>query len=117
MNNTAIKYQFEQWILSLDSSNLNKIQIKLLNLLVENFDVLVPIGIISGKRAKKISELIEKNHETIPDIFPNINCQIIITDKLNRIDELIIGPFRGFSTEETFSFEKKYTFIGIVTLT
>lgn len=111
MNNAAIKYQFEQWVLSLDSSKLNNIQIKFLNLLIDNFDTLVLLGISSGRRAKKISELIEKNHETLLDIFPDLNYQHTSAEKLNRIDELIIGPFRGFSTVETFVFEKKYTFI------
>lgn len=80
-------------------------------MLVENFDELVPLGIGAGKRAKKISELIEKNHEVLLDVLPNLNYQNTSSEKLNRIDELIIGPFRGFSTEETFVFEKKYTFI------
>jgi DNA repair exonuclease SbcCD ATPase subunit len=31
--------------------------------------------------------------------------------KFDRITEMKIGPFRGFATNESFTFDKKYTFM------
>lgn len=111
MNNAALKYQFEQWISTLESSSLSEVQKKFLNLLINNFDIIVPLGINGGARAKKIGGLIEKNHETLLPVFPKLNSQRTNSEKFSRIDELVIGPFRGFSTKESFVFDKKYTFM------
>ena len=111
MSNMALKYQFEQWISTLGSSLLSEIQKKFLNLLIDNFDTIALLGINGGARAKKIGWLIENNHETFSTVFPNLNTQCTSSEKFSRIDELVIGPFRGFSTKESFTFDKKYTFM------
>ncbi|MFZ2403562.1 MAG: AAA family ATPase, partial [Methylobacter sp.] len=111
MINKALKWEFEQWISTLEPSSLLEIHRKFLNLLIANFDTIVSLGTNGGTRAKKISELIEKNHETLSTVFPNLNSQHINSEKFSRIDELVIGPFRGFSTEASFAFDKKYIFM------
>jgi len=111
MSNIALKYQFEQWIMTLESSSLSDIQKKFLNLLINYFDTIFPLGINGGARAKKIGWLIENNHETLSTAFPNLNSRRTNSERVSRIDELVIGPFRGFSTKESFVFDKKYTFM------
>ena len=66
----------------------------------------------SNNRAAKINELIQKHHSTLSKDFPDIlNQRTDSLKKLDRITELKIGPFRGFATGESFSFDKKYTFM------
>jgi hypothetical protein len=109
---TAVKQEFYSWIESLDSTKLNETDCKLLNLLVENFDVILPMGTAGGSRARKIGEMIQQNHATTPGVFPNVQSgKASSTDKAKAIGSLKIGPFRGFARSESFLFDKEYTFM------
>lgn len=111
---SAVKQEFFRWIENLNSSKLTDIECKLLNLLVNHFDTLAPLRTVKGSnnRAAKINELIQKHHSTLSKDFPDIlNQRTDSLEKLDRITELKIGPFRGFATGESFSFDKKYTFM------
>jgi len=110
--NTSIKREFNNWINQLDKQNLSDIDIKLLNIIIVNFNSLAPIGTAGGKRAKELSELILKFRDTIPSVLEVNNVkQEIEINQIGKISELEIGPFRGFSSQEHFLFDKKYTFI------
>lgn len=112
MSSTSVKNEFFQWISSLDLSTLADVDKKFLNLLINNFDTIIPHGTAGGARAKKIGQLIEKNKSTLSPDLPDVNIQKIADSEIPRsIAELKIGPFRGFSAEETFTFDKKYTFM------
>ncbi|WP_020586360.1 AAA family ATPase [Desulfobacter curvatus] len=111
---SAVKHEFFRWIETLNSSKLTDIDCKLLNLLVNNFDTLAPLTTVRGSnnRATKINELIQKHHATLSSEFPDILSQKTnSSQKLDRITELKIGPFRGFATGESFTFDKRYTFM------
>lgn len=106
------KHEFFQWIGSLETTDLNDIDRKLLNLMVTNFDVLADLSTANGKRSIKINELIQKNHTRLSTEFPDIQSHQ--SDSLKKIEQLSnfeIGPFRGFESSELFEFGKKYTFI------
>lgn len=111
---SAIKMEFLQWIKNLDTQSLTEIDVKLLNLLVSNFDELLPLTTSSGKsnRATRISSLIESNHKNLPTTFPEIKVEKLENaDLIKRITSLEIGPFRGFASNESFVFDKKFTFL------
>ncbi len=111
---SAVKQEFFRWIENLNSSKLTEIECKLLNLLVNHFDTLAPLTTVRGSnnRAAKINELIQKHHATLSNEFPDILSQRTdSSEKLDRITELKIGPFRGFAIGESFSFDRKYTFM------
>jgi AAA15 family ATPase/GTPase len=109
---SAVKQEFFRWIESLRSSTLTEIDHKLLNLLVTHFGTLAPLSTAQGNRAKKINDLIQKHHSTLSTEFPDVlSHQAISSEKFDRITELKIGPFRGFATSESFTFDKKYTFM------
>lgn len=104
--------EFLNWVGSLETTELNNIDKKLLNLLVTNFDVLTDLSTAGGKRAKKINELIQMHHNSLSTEFPNIETYQTDSSKNSvRISSFEIGPFRGFETNELFEFKKKYTFI------
>jgi recombinational DNA repair ATPase RecF len=111
---SSVKQEFFRWIGSLDSSKLTGIECKLLNLLVANFDTLAPLTTVKGSnnRAAKINELIQEHHATLSNEFPNIlSHRTDSSERFDQIAELTIGPFRGFATNESFAFDKKYTFM------
>lgn len=109
---TTIKQEYFNWIESLDSTFLNEIDCKLLNLLVSNFSTFLPLSTAGGSRGKKIAELIQKSHANLSSTFPKIeSSETTATVKETKIGSLKIGPFRGFSRSECFVFDKKYTFM------
>lgn len=110
--NSAVKQELFRWIAGLDNSKLTDIDRKLLNLMVSYFGTLAPLSTAQGSRAKKINELIQKHHSTLSSEFPDVvSHQSSSSEKFDRITELKIGPFRGFTTNESFTFDKKYTFM------
>jgi len=112
MNSATVKSEFFQWISTLDSSQLCTVDRKFLNLLSTNFDKILPLGTSKGGRAKEIGRLIMEKHEALPTDLPELRIQDLDdTDKFSNIRKLIIGPFRGFTTSESFIFDRKYTFM------
>ncbi len=112
MGYSSVKREFIQWVISLNKSGLSDIDKKLLNLLINSFDEIIPLGTNSGMRAKKIGQLIEKNKHTISSDINEIDNQNTRDIEIFKsIAELKIGPFRGFTREETFVFDRKYTFM------
>ena len=112
MSMSIIKAEFYQWVRTLANGKLNEIDKKLLNLLVDHFDTIAPLGTAKGARALKIGEIIQKKHEVLPTNFPDLQLHQLATKaKSQRIAELKIGPFRGFETNELFPFSSKYTFL------
>ena len=111
---SVVKQEFLRWVIRLDPLKLTEIDRKLLNLLVTHFDTLAPLTTARGRsnRASKLNELIQKYHTTLSSDFPDVSrLQSSSSEKVDRITELKIGPFRGFATNESFSFDKKYTFM------
>ncbi|AEF85676.1 RecF/RecN/SMC N-terminal domain protein [Treponema primitia ZAS-2] len=110
--NEIAKRELLNWIRLLNIQSLSDMDIKLLNIIISNFDLLSSLGTASGQRAKKISELILKEKDTIPGILSiNGEKDAAKIDSCERIYELEIGPFRGFTSQEHFIFDKKYTFL------
>ncbi len=112
--NSAVRQEFFRWIASTGTLGLTDYDLKLLNLFSSNFEILEPLGTAKGSnnRAAKLNELVQKHHETLSTDLPAINSQQASnTERFDRITELNIGPFRGFTVNESFTFEKKYTFM------
>ena len=110
--NNSIKREFTNWINQLDKQSLSYIDIKLLNIIIANFDTLAPLGTAGGKRAKKLSELILEFKNTIPIVLEdNKTEQNIDFNQVEKLSGLEIGPFRGFASQEHFDFDKKFTFL------
>jgi recombinational DNA repair ATPase RecF len=109
---STVKQEFFRWIDGLDPLKLSDVERKFLNLLVTHFEKIAPLSTAQGSRAKKICELIQKHHSTLSSEFPDVQShQSGNLEKFDRITELKIGPFRGFATSESFTFDKKYTFM------
>jgi ATPase involved in DNA repair len=112
MSSIISKREFYRWITTLNKFALSDTDKKLINLLINNFDTIARLGTAGGGRAKKIGQLIESQDTTLSSVLPDLNNQNTSDSEVFRsITELKIGSFRGFSSEETFIFDKKYIFM------
>jgi len=112
MKNSLIKQEFFLWLVRLQEEDLTEDDRKILNLLLDNIDDIIPYSAARGARARRVSALIEKNCSTLSSTLPNLNdINTVDFIKPKTISKLVVGPFRGFSTKETFVFDKKYTFM------
>ncbi|MCK8061702.1 MULTISPECIES: AAA family ATPase [unclassified Fusibacter] len=108
----STKNEFHKWVNQLESKDLSDIDCKLINILTDNFDIIEPLSTAGGSRAKKLVDLITSNHETAsPELNLTKSEEAEAKGDNLKIDSLNIGPFRGFVSEEKFTFDKKYTFI------
>ncbi len=108
----SVKNEFFKWIKSLDEATLSEHKMKLLNAFISNFDNILPLGTASGKRAHKISEIIQSQYLTLATELPEITIDSTsLKERITHISELEIGPFRGFASKEKISFDRKYIFL------
>lgn len=102
-----IKSQFYQFIRVLKTDELTPYEIKLINLIAENFDSIACVGTPSGKRATLLNELINKNRKTLKTSLPKIEDKATeITKDIVKIDSIEIENFRGFASKENFDLSK-----------
>ncbi len=79
MSGSSIKREFFQWIISLDQVILSDYRDKkFLNLLIDNFEDIIPIGTVGGLRAKNISDLIVKHKANLSAAQINLSNQEIV---------------------------------------
>jgi len=108
----GVKQEFFRWMRSLVASDLSDTQIRILNIFIAHFGALSLLGTAGGKRAKKISEIIQAQHTSLTAKLPDLNeNQTEALERADHIAELEIGPFRGFRSKEKFIFNKKYAFL------
>jgi DNA sulfur modification protein DndD len=102
-----IKSQFNQFVRTLKSDELTPYEIKLINLITENFDSIANVGTASGKRATLLNDLINQHREKLGDNLPKIevNANENTTDNV-KINSIEIENFRGFSSKEIFDLNK-----------
>ena len=77
--------------------------IKVANLVLQNFDDLLPLSTAQGQRIKKFVELAHTNWDKTSSDFQPVSTQTVNTiNSVSQIKSLRVGPFRGFSKQETF---------------
>lgn len=109
---TSAQREFYTWAMNIDQKTLNDHEKRLLNILCDNYASWCDLGTAAGRRAKKIAELIETNLDTAQCSMPELKIeQEDSSDNITFINELIVGPFRGFKHSEKIVFDKKYTFM------
>jgi DNA sulfur modification protein DndD len=104
---TKIKSQFNHFIGNLKPDELTLYEIKLINLISDNFDSVASVGTAAGKRASLLNDLINQNRNKINIILPKIEetTKENITD-IAKINSIEIENFRGFASKEIFNLDK-----------
>ena len=74
---------------------------KIANLILNHFDDVLQLGTAQGRRAKKITELAQKDWNKLSSVINNaVNETSDADDIINRLKSIKIGSFRGFAKEE-----------------
>lgn len=104
---SKIKSQFNQFVRTLKTDELTPYEIKLINLITDNFESIASVGTASGKRATLINELINQNREKLQANLPEFedNTEESTSDNL-KINSIEIENFRGFASKEIFDLDK-----------
>lgn len=104
---TKIKSQFNQFIRTLKPDELNPYEIKLINLIADNFDSVASVGTAAGKRASLLNDLINEHREKLKTTLPKIedNAHKKVNDII-KISSIEIENFRGFASKEIFDLSK-----------
>ena len=104
---TKIKSQFNQFIKTLKVDELTSYEIKLVNLITENFDSIASVGTAAGKRALLLNDLINQNRDKISTSLPKIeDNKSENVNEISRINSIEIENFRGFASKESFDLDK-----------
>ena len=99
--------QFDKFIKSQKGENLTTYEIKLINLIRDNFENVANLGTAQGYRAHYINELININRSTIKDeLLINDKDETVDKTPFERLHSLDVKNFRGFKTKENFSFDR-----------
>lgn len=76
---------------------------KVANIVLQNFDDLLPLTTAQGHRVQKLVELAQANWEAISaDIAPIPVQATVTTNAIRQLKSLRVGPFRGFAKQENF---------------
>ena len=110
------KHEFLKWLNKYKQKNdLSLFDINILNIILNNFEIVASKGTAGGSRANYIVGKISRNNFT-PDNEPlNVtNTTETETSKVQRLQNIEIKSFRGFSSPLSFNFSKQYTsFYGV----
>ena len=102
-----IKSQYNQFIRTLKPDELTPYEIKLINLISDNFDSIASVGTAAGKRALLLNDLINQNRDKLSRSLPKIEDETkASTNDITRINSIEIENFRGFTSKEVFDLDK-----------
>jgi DNA repair exonuclease SbcCD ATPase subunit len=107
MSFNKIKSQYNQFIRTLNPDELTPYEIKLINLISDNFNSVASVGTAAGKRALLLNDLINQNRDKLSKSLPKIEDETkASTNDITRINSIEIENFRGFASKEVFDLDK-----------
>ncbi|MGP5712574.1 AAA family ATPase, partial [Vreelandella alkaliphila] len=99
-----VKNEYLRFLQTLNAKGVSSGVRKIANLVIEHLDEIHPLGTAQGKRAKKIAELASENWDELSDVIKDIpNDAGGIDEVVKQLKSIKVGPFRGFSKEETLN--------------
>lgn len=103
------KHEFGRWLSTLDVSQLDVYQKRLIRLLVEHFDDIAAVGTAKGGRAKLLGKYIQAiDASSEVDEVLEMHSEVS-KNHVQRLSSMKVEKFRGFGTPVNFSFAKQYT--------
>lgn len=107
-----IRGEYLRFLQTLYSETIDEDERKIANLILQNLEVLIPLGTHQAQRVKAIVELSQNN-------WSNLNAEIqplpqnLASDNslITQLKSLSVGPFRGFSRKEIFDLSSNLVLI------
>ena len=98
-----IRDEFHRFIESLDPALVSDDEWRLLNVIANHLDSVIPLGTAAGRRSKYIIRIAFPNFDELSvDIPRPPQGTSNSVPRVHRLNSLAIGPFRGFAREELF---------------
>lgn len=107
----SILAEYQRFLATLASSPVSDNVRRMANLVLSNLDHLAEVGAVRRARSVRlaplaVSNLLETTAEIQLEASPNVREQ-----RLGRLHELTVGPFRGFMRQETFDLGQDITLV------
>ncbi|MBN1552639.1 AAA family ATPase, partial [bacterium] len=107
-----IRAEYLRFLKTLKDEECHRDVYKIANLVLQYLDALIPLTTSKGQRVKKIVEIAQKNWSSLSQV---IEAEDSITEKVpcpfKRVNNLTVGPFRGFEKQEDFRLSNQYVFV------
>jgi len=99
-----VKNEYLRFMQTLKAEGVSSGVRKIANLVIDHLDEIQPLGTAQGRRAKKIAELASKNWDELSDAIKELADDAgAIDETVKQLKSIKVGPFRGFSKEETLN--------------
>ncbi|OME49231.1 MULTISPECIES: AAA family ATPase [Paenibacillus] len=110
---TKLKNDFQNFVLSNESSLYSSDEIKFINLVFEKFNEIAEVGTSGGnRRAKLLKDLLIREWLNVSDQLNIVNSNSETTSfPIKQLKKIEIENFRGFSQVFSHEFPKPYTLI------
>jgi energy-coupling factor transporter ATP-binding protein EcfA2 len=103
-----IRAEFLRFIDSLEPDLVTQDEWRLLNVLSDHLDDVIPLGTGAGRRSKYIAGVAFPNFDALPVDVPQTTQEAQGSIKrLRRLSAISIGPFRGFARNEAFDLDSQ----------
>lgn len=110
---TIVGQELKKWKESLKTGELDKYDITVANIILDNFEELRESGgTAAGKRITKFAELVKQKNGICDDDFSDISVGVTAqANRIKRITSLEVDSFRGFATSRKFDLNKQYVLL------
>lgn len=104
--------EYLRFLQTLNTEAISEDERKIANLILENLDYLVPLGTHQGQRLKAVVPLAQTGWNNLSsEIQPQPENLAVHKSQITQLKSLTVGPFRGFSREETFDLTRNLVLI------
>jgi hypothetical protein len=98
-----VRAEFLRFIGSLDRAEISGDEWRLVNLINDHLEEIVPLGAAAGRRSKFILGIAHPDFDSLSAQIPQTMQEVSQAGrKLRRVNSLTVGPFRGFRRAQDF---------------
>lgn len=98
-----IRAEYNRFLQTLRTGETHDDVRKIANIILKNLDSLIPLTTAHGQRVKKLIKYAQTDWDSIAPVIEAFEEQKAVkTDPVYQLESLSVGPFRGFTKNETF---------------
>ena len=107
-----IRTEYQRFLQTLSAEDISEGVRRVANIVYEHLNVLVPLGTYQGQRINQFVSIAQTNWETVnPKILPIQEQKVQDSSPIFQLNNLTVGPFRGFAKQEIFDLADRLVLI------